>query len=69
MTDRLFLVEQPGQQQPVILDRVRQLGHMFRHPGVDTPGDGRHVGPDCSHHLGHGLHTGDTGLEGVHAGG
>jgi hypothetical protein len=53
MTGRLFHVEQPGQQQPVILDRVRQLGHMFRqgqafkqrrrlpfpelHPGVTPP--------------------------------
>jgi hypothetical protein len=44
MTGPLLVVEQPGQQQAVILDRVSELGHMFRQPRVDAVGDGRHIG-------------------------
>jgi hypothetical protein len=60
----VLVVEQPGQQQPVILDRVRDLGHMPGQRWVGTLGDGRDVGPDCDHRLGHGLHTVDPLLEG-----
>ena len=65
----LLVVEQPGQQQPVILHRGLQLGHVLRQRRVDTLGDRRHIGPDCGHHLGHGLHTVDPLLEGVHPAG
>ena len=42
----LLIVEQPGQQQAVVLDRVRELGHMPGQRWVDTLGDGCHIGPD-----------------------
>jgi hypothetical protein len=53
----LLVVEQPGQQRAVILDRVSELGHMLRQPRVDALGDGRDIGPDGGHHLGIALVT------------
>ena len=53
----LLVVEQPGQQRAVILDRVSELGHMLRQPRVDALGDGRHIGPEGGHNLGIALVT------------
>jgi hypothetical protein len=42
------------------VDWAGELGHLLRQPRVDTVSDRRHIGPDRGHHLGHGLHPGDS---------